>query len=158
MFTPFNSYAILDSLEVPLLALSKTSPFASGEFQQVFYSSSFTFSIDYFTFSPSPKLLQGTMTSADFWRLSCILLYRLSRVRLSSRDGETSRQISPGIHIIFHSIYLSNLLHSIRAFSDFALHRKLVHTIQPHIRFLFIRPEFCRRLPSDSTSRWTPLS
>jgi hypothetical protein len=25
------------------------------------------------------------------------------------------------------------------------------------MRFVFLRPEFCRRLPSDSTSRWTPL-
>ena len=27
----------------------------------------------------------------------------------------------------------------------------------PHIRFLFVGPAFCLRLPSDSTSRWTPL-
>ncbi|KIA76077.1 hypothetical protein DB43_BF00020 [Parachlamydia acanthamoebae] len=25
------------------------------------------------------------------------------------------------------------------------------------IRFLFVRPAFCLRLPSDSTSQWTPL-
>ena len=25
------------------------------------------------------------------------------------------------------------------------------------MRFLSVRPDFCRRLPSDSTSRWTPL-
>ena len=28
----------------------------------------------------------------------------------------------------------------------------------PYMQFLFVRPRFCRRLPSDSTSRWTPLS
>jgi len=28
----------------------------------------------------------------------------------------------------------------------------------PCMWFVFLRPEFCRRLPSDSTSRWTPLS
>ncbi|MGB4469037.1 MAG: hypothetical protein WBI37_00140, partial [Tepidanaerobacteraceae bacterium] len=28
---------------------------------------------------------------------------------------------------------------------------------QPLIWFLFIRPRFCLRLPSDSTSPWTPL-
>ncbi len=27
----------------------------------------------------------------------------------------------------------------------------------PHIRFLFVRPALCLRLPSDSASRWTPL-
>jgi hypothetical protein len=25
------------------------------------------------------------------------------------------------------------------------------------MRFVFLRAEFCRQLPSDSTSRWTPL-
>jgi len=25
------------------------------------------------------------------------------------------------------------------------------------MRFLFVGPAFCLRLPSDSTSRWTPL-
>ena len=27
----------------------------------------------------------------------------------------------------------------------------------PSMQFLFVRPRLCRRLPSDSTSRWTPL-
>ena len=27
----------------------------------------------------------------------------------------------------------------------------------PHMRFLFVEPALCLRLPSDSTSRWTPL-
>ena len=30
-------------------------------------------------------------------------------------------------------------------------------TCRPYMRFLSVRPDFCRRLPSDSTSRWTPL-
>ena len=30
-------------------------------------------------------------------------------------------------------------------------------TCRPCMRFLSVRPDFCRRLPSDSTSRWTPL-
>jgi len=29
---------------------------------------------------------------------------------------------------------------------------------RPYMQFLFVRPGFCCRLPSDSTSRWTPLS
>ena len=28
---------------------------------------------------------------------------------------------------------------------------------RPFMKFLFVRPGFCLRLPSDSTSRWTPL-
>ena len=27
----------------------------------------------------------------------------------------------------------------------------------PCMKFLFVRPDVCRRLPSDSNSRWTPL-
>ena len=27
----------------------------------------------------------------------------------------------------------------------------------PYMQFLFVRPRLCLRLPSDSTSRWTPL-
>ena len=35
---------------------------------------------------------------------------------------------------------------------------KLVRSKTPYIQFLFVRPRLCLRLPSDSTSRWTPLS
>ena len=31
-------------------------------------------------------------------------------------------------------------------------------SIQPHMRFLSVSASICVRLPSDSTSRWTPLS
>ena len=30
--------------------------------------------------------------------------------------------------------------------------------LRPYMRFLFVRPEFCRRLSSDSASRQTPLT
>ena len=33
----------------------------------------------------------------------------------------------------------------------------LIHGHMPCMKFLFVRPDVCRRLPSDSTSRWTPL-
>jgi len=39
----------------------------------------------------------------------------------------------------------------------FALSRKLARMIQPDMRFVFLRSAFCLRLPSDPTSRWTPL-
>ena len=29
--------------------------------------------------------------------------------------------------------------------------------LRPYIRFLFVTTHFCYELPSDSTSRWTPL-
>jgi hypothetical protein len=66
-------------------------------------------------------------------------------------------EISPGKNAIFPSIYLPHLH---RMFPDsFGL--QLV--MQPYptyiclIWFLFVRPEVCRQLPSDSASRRTPL-
>ncbi|MQS76865.1 hypothetical protein FHL06_10975 [Lactobacillus halodurans] len=35
---------------------------------------------------------------------------------------------------------------------------RLIQYFQPYSRFLFISSVFCFKLPSDSTSRWTPLS
>ena len=39
----------------------------------------------------------------------------------------------------------------------FVLFRELTPRAPPRMHFLFVRSEVCRRLPSDSTSRWTPL-
>ena len=91
----------------------------------------------------------GTMTSADFPQLSRASLHRLT---VSVPCG-----ISTGKHNDLRLIYLPYLRCGVRAVLDFVLLSKLVH---PHIRliwFLFVRPRFCLRLPSDSTSRWTPL-
>ncbi|TGD22316.1 hypothetical protein EGT49_09225 [Companilactobacillus suantsaicola] len=35
---------------------------------------------------------------------------------------------------------------------------RFIQHFQPYSRFLFISSVFCFRLPSDFTSRWTPLS
>ena len=43
------------------------------------------------------------------------------------------------------------------AVSGFCLFCNIVHTNPPYMKFLFVRPNVCRLLPSDSTSRWTPL-
>jgi len=40
---------------------------------------------------------------------------------------------------------------------DFDLYSSLIHSLRL-MRFLFVRPEICRRLPSRSTSRWTRLA
>ena len=40
---------------------------------------------------------------------------------------------------------------------DFALYSKHVRFAMPSMWFLFVKPRVCIRLPSDSTSRWTPL-
>jgi len=39
----------------------------------------------------------------------------------------------------------------------FSFYRSLTLCSRPSMRFLFVRPELCLRLPSDFTSRWTPL-
>jgi len=39
----------------------------------------------------------------------------------------------------------------------FALSRKLTPVPQPCMRFVFLGSELCLGLPSDPTSRWTPL-
>ena len=41
--------------------------------------------------------------------------------------------------------------------AGFVLSRELTPVPQPPMRFLFIGSELCLRLPSDPTSRWTPL-
>ena len=66
-------------------------------------------------------------------------------------------ETSPGKNAIFSSIYLLYLHH--RLLSSFGLQ----FVTQPYpayiclIQFLFVRPEVCLKLPSDSISRWTPL-
>ena len=94
------------------------------------------------------------MTSADFWQFSRALLHGLS-----GRNSSPWRicQTSPGKSDSLHPMYPPHLLNEARAVLDFVLCGKLVHSIQPRMRFLFIGSELCLRLPSDSTSRWTPL-
>ena len=41
--------------------------------------------------------------------------------------------------------------------SGFNFACSLTHIHRPYMRFLSVRPDLCRQLPSDSTSRWTPL-
>ena len=40
---------------------------------------------------------------------------------------------------------------------DFSVSCHLIRTSEPYMRFLSVRSEVCLQLPSDSTSRWTPL-
>ena len=71
-----------------------------------------------------------------------------------------TRKTSPGKRNHFHLIYLLHLRLEFRAVSDFVLSCKLIHFKTPFffMQFLFVRPRFCLRLPSDSASRRTPLS
>jgi len=63
------------------------------------------------------------------------------------------REISPGKNDNFHPIYLLHLPWLFRTVSDFVLYCKLIHNLKPYMKFLFVRPGLCLRLPSDPTSR-----
>ena len=85
----------------------------------------------------------------DFcWLLTAIVIRTFQHVCEISR-GKTSN---------LHSMYRHHL-HILIPFSlwDFILFSRLIHSMCL-IMFVFLRSEICRRLPSDSTSRWTPLS
>ena len=66
-------------------------------------------------------------------------------------------EISPGKNDNFHPIGLLHLPWLLRTVLDFVLFSKLIRNLKPYMKFLFVRPGFCLRLPSDSASRRTPL-
>ncbi len=74
-----------------------------------------------------------------------------------SRTFQFVCEISRGKTSNLHSMYRHHL-HILIPFSlwDFILFSRLIHSMCL-IMFVFLRSEICRRLPSDSTSRWTPL-
>ena len=73
------------------------------------------------------------------------------------RDFFLVCKTSSGKRYHLHLIYLLHLHLEIRAVLDFILCRKLVRFKMPYMQFLFVRPRFCFRLPSDSASQRTPL-
>jgi hypothetical protein len=72
------------------------------------------------------------------------------------RRGRT-RQISPGKHTLFHPMYPPHLPQEPLGDSTFVLLGKLSQLPQPRLRFVVLESGVCLRLPSDSTSRSTPL-
>jgi hypothetical protein len=108
-------------------------------------------------FGPSlPVHVQkGTMASADFWQFSHTSLYGL--LYLNTHPQHTC-QTSPGKSDSLHPIYPPHL--PVWGSGSVGLRACLADSstpLQPYMRFLFIGPGLCLRLPSDSTSRWTPL-
>ena len=94
--------------------------------------------------------LLATMASADFCTFS--VTFR-SRLFLS----EHSVQTSPGTTRFFPSIYLPHLPPLVPCSYWTLTWMAVLSQAIAYIRFLFVRPEVCLQLPSDSTSRWTPL-
>ena len=98
-------------------------------------------------FCPSQVFFSlGTMASADFLQFVVTTSFFFLVCKTS-----------PGKRYHLHLIYLLHLHLEIRAVWDFVLCWKLVRFKEPIMQFLFVRPRLCLRLPSDSTSRWTPL-
>jgi hypothetical protein len=76
-------------------------------------------------------------------------------------DAGSTRQVNRSPRVIRATflpstchIYSSTLPDDYRALKKFAFSTRMK---LPHMRFLFVGPEICLRLPSNSTSRWTPL-
>lgn len=90
----------------------------------------------------------GTMASADFSPFV---------VTTASYSVSTTGETSLSTTRFFPSIYLPHLLCTV-PYSYWTL--VCIATLSPYIAcmwFLFVRPEVWPSLPSDSTSRWTPL-
>ena len=111
-------------------------------------------------FGPSRFFFSGTMTSADFSQFVVTTHFFPYAVYLNA-------SVRPP-RVLTHSfpLYLPHLLYKVRVAIGLCFVRQTYPLLQPCMRFLFVRPEFCPlgdhltpkiRLSSDSTSRWTPL-
>ena len=97
----------------------------------------------------SPAYTGPNMASADFCEPFKIPYGILSRHRQARRP--------PRVRTAAFPPHPPHLLHHPLMVMGFALSRKLTRMIKPDMRFVFLRSAFCLRLPSDPTSRWTPL-
>ena len=59
--------------------------------------------------------------------------------------------------IAFLSCSLCIYIHIVRVMLDFDFYCNLIPIWLPPMQFLFVSSRVCRKLPSDSTLRWTPL-
>ena len=140
---PLSSYVLLYRLVSNLCLLITAKPFPPHTFVCFF----------------------GTMAQTDFCEFSHTLRYGLLLWRVHASCRERTSQTSPGKNDDLPFVQPPHLLQSIRVALDFFLFSRVVRTLQPLMRFLFVGPKFCPlevlpsaiRLPPDSTSRWTPL-
>ena len=97
-----------------------------------------------------------TLTLLDDVTLTSYVEVTADNVSLDLNGKSLSSSYFEGV--IYDIVNLLHLRLGIRAVSDFVLYCKLIRSKTPYIQFLFVRPRFCLRLPSDSASRRTPLS
>ena len=100
---------------------------------------------------PSRSFFPGTMALADF--LQFVVTTHFFRIRLPHASTRPPRVLTHS----FPSIYLPHLPQAIRVALGLRLVWEPCPRLEPCTRFLFVRPEVCRQLPSDSASRQTPL-
>ena len=96
-------------------------------------------------FGPSRENSPGTMTSADFLQFV-----------VTTEIIPPARP--PRVSVITFTSYIRCIytLKFGQYWTSFCVGNSSVSST-PYIQFLFVRPRFCRRLPSDSASRRTPL-
>ena len=99
----------------------------------------------YFFYPSYSSFLSSTMASADFSQQLLSALFSTS-----VRPPEVRRvTFFPYIGIIYIRC-IRSVYWTLSIYADLSY-------ISCLMMFVFLRPEICRRLPSDSTSRWTPL-
>src|SRR5262249_14772513 len=103
----------------------------------------------YFMFGPSVQSNRPTMPSADF----CNFFPSLLNDSSSKQSCRPPRVLRSHLHAYANRIYKQALLTGIGLRRQSHPHPACL----PHMRFLFVGPALCLRLPSDSTSRETPL-
>ena len=93
----------------------------------------------------------------------CRFFFRVLRLRLTSRSSllllakRLVCETSPDKNMLFPPYACRIYPHVFRMTIGLRLLVQSYPTCEPYMRFLSVRPDFCRQLPSDSTSRWTPL-
>ena len=96
-----------------------------------------------------PAYAEPPMASADFCELFKTPYGIFSHLRQVRRP--------PRVRTAAFPPHPPHLLDHLLMVMGFALSRRLAPMIQPDMRFVFLGSAFCLRLPSDPTSRWTPL-
>ena len=92
-----------------------------------------------------------------------IFFFRVLWLRLTSRSSLLLLaswlvyETSPDKNMLFPPYACRIYPHVFRMTIGLRLLQQSYPTYRPSMRFLSVRPDFCHRLPSDSTSRWTPL-
>jgi len=90
-----------------------------------------------------------TMPSADF----CQLFPSPLDAGSAWQADRSPRVLRSHLHAYARRIYIQSLRTGIGLWIVMPSHPDCM----PHMRFLFVGPALCLQLPSDSTSRWTPL-